>query len=120
LKQVVNSYSARISAKVRHVGFDGARTLSRVPRFPNYVWLVMIILTVSALSYSAYSRAREQEREARASYNETSSRVENAKSLNRQIKEKTTRIRQNPEVAAQAAQNQLRLIRRNEVVISLR
>jgi hypothetical protein len=120
LKQVVNSYSARISAKVRHVGFDGARTLSRVPRFPNYVWLAMIILTVSALSYSAYTRAHEQEREARVSYNETSARVETAKSLNRRIKEQTTRIRENPEVAAQAAQTHLRLIRRNEVVVSLR
>ena len=102
------------------MGFDGTRILGRIPRFPNYVWLAMIILTISALSYSAYSRAREQEREAKDSYNETSTKVENAKSMNRQIKEQTTRIRQNPEVAAQAAQNQLRLIRRNEVVISLR
>jgi len=102
------------------MGFDATRSLWRIPRFPNYVWLAMIILTVSALSYSAYSRAREQEREARDSYNETSARVENAKSANKQIKDQTTRIRQNPAVAAQAAQNHLRLIRRNEVVVSLR
>ncbi len=120
MKRVVNSYSARATAKVRYFGFDGAGALSRVPRFPNYVWLAMIILTVSAFSFSAYSRARQKEAEARDSYNETSTRVETAKSLNRQIKQQTTRIRQNPEVAAQAAQNQLRLIRRNEVVISLR
>ncbi|MGE0128026.1 MAG: hypothetical protein AB7U82_08100 [Blastocatellales bacterium] len=120
MKQVVNLYSTKTSARARSVGFDGARLLSLVPRFPNYVWLAMIILTISALSYSAYSSAREQEREARNSYNETSARVENAKSANRQIKEQTTRIKQNPEVAAQAAQNQLRLIRRNEVVVSLR
>jgi cell division protein FtsB len=80
----------------------------------------MVILTISALSYSAYSRAREQEREARDAYNETSARVENVKSMNKQIKEQTTRIRQNPEAAAQAAQNQSRMIRRNEVVVSLR
>jgi cell division protein FtsB len=120
LKQVVNSYSARTSASVRSRGFDGARTLRRAPRFPNYVWLAMIILTISALSYSVYSRAREQEREARDSYNETSAQVENAKSMNKQIKDQTTRIKQNPEAAAQAAQNQLRLIRRNEVVVSLK
>src|SRR5262245_35744119 len=100
--------------------FDGSRTIGRIPRFPNYVWLAMIILTVSALSYSAYTRAREQEREARDSYNETSARVENVRSLNRRIKEQTTRIKENPEVAAQAAQTQLRLIRRNEVVVSFR
>jgi hypothetical protein len=120
LKQVVNSYSARTSANARYMGFDGAGTMRRAPRFPNYVWLAMIILTISALSYSAYSRAREHEREARNSYNETSAQVENAKSMNKQIKDQTNRIRQNPETAAQAAQNQLRLIRRNEVVVSLK
>ncbi len=120
MKQAVNLYSTRTSARARSVGFDATRLLALAPRFPNYVWLAMIILTISALSFSAYSRAREQEREARNSYNETSARVENAKSANRQIEEQTTRIKQNPEVAAQAAQNQLRLIRRNEVVVSLR
>ncbi len=120
MKQAVNSYSTRTSVRVRSVGFEGARSLWWMPRFPNYVWLAMIILAISALSYSAYSSAREQEREARDSFNETSARVENAKNANRQIKEQTTRIKQNPEVAAQAAQNQLRLIRRNEIVVSLR
>ena len=80
----------------------------------------MVILTISALSYSAYSRAREQEREAKNLYNETAARVENAKSVNKQIKDQTTRIRQNPGAATQAAQNQSRMIRRNEVVVSLR
>jgi cell division protein FtsB len=121
LKQGVNSYSARISASVRPLGFDGAVGLRRrAPRFPNYVWLAMVILTIAALSYSAYSRAREQEREAKNLYNETSARVENAKSVNKQIKDQTTRIKQNPEAAAQAAQNQSRMIRRNEVVVTLR
>lgn len=121
MKRAVNSYSARTSASVRPTGFDGATGLRRLsPRFPNYVWLAMIILAISALCYSVYSRAREQEREARASYKETSARVENAKFVNRGIEDQTTRIRQNPEAAAQAAQNQLRLIRRNEVVVSIR
>jgi cell division protein FtsB len=80
----------------------------------------MVILTISALSYSAYSRAREQEREARDSYNETSARVDNARGMNNQIKDQTTRIKQNPGVASQAAQNQTRMIRHNEVVVSLR
>jgi hypothetical protein len=103
------------------MGFDGAAgLLRRAPRLPNYVWLAMIILTISALCYSAYTRAREHEREARESYNETSARVENAKRANMRIKDQTNRIRQNPEAAAQAAQNQSRMIRRNEVVVSLR
>ena len=120
MKQAVNSYSARTSARARSVVFEVTRPLVLIPRFPNYVWLAMIILAVSALSYSTYSSAREKEREAKDSYNETSARVENARSANRQIKEQTARIKQNPNVAAQAAQNQLRLIRRNEVVVSLR
>jgi cell division protein FtsB len=121
LKRGVNSYSARTSASFRPMGYDGASgLLRRAPRFPNYVWLAMIILAISALCYSAYSRAREQEREAMESYNETSSRVESAKSLNKRIKDQTIRVRQNPEAAAQAAQNQSRMIRRNEVVVSLK
>ena len=124
MKREVNLYSARTSASVRPVGpvgFDGAIGVRRrAPRFPNYVWLAMIILTISALSYSVYTRAREQEREARDSYTETSTQVENAKSVNKHIKDQTTRIRQNPEAAAQAAQIQSRMIRRNEVVVSLR
>ncbi len=86
---------------------------------PNFVWLAMIILTVSALSYAAYDNAREQEREAEDSYNQTSTRVENARSANKQIKEQTQRIRQNPRTAAQTAQGQLRLLRRNEIVVAI-
>jgi cell division protein FtsB len=94
--------------------------LRKAPRFPNYGWLAMIILTVAALSYSVYSRAREQEREAIDSYNEISAQVENVKGANRRIGDKTNRIRHNPEAAAQAAQRQTRMIRRNEVVVTLR
>jgi cell division protein FtsB len=80
----------------------------------------MIILAVGAFSYSAYSRSSEQEQEALESYNYTAAKVENVKTLNRQIKEQTTRIRQNPQISAQVAQEQLRLVRPNEVVVSLR
>jgi ATPase subunit of ABC transporter with duplicated ATPase domains len=120
LKQGVNSYSARLSANVRSYSFDRTRTLRRAPRFPNYGWLAMIILTVAALAYSVYTRAREQEREARNSYNETSAQVENVKSANKRIKDQTISIRQNPAAAAQAAQNQSRMLRRNEVVVAPR
>jgi hypothetical protein len=80
----------------------------------------MIILTVAALAYSVYTRAREQEREARNSYNETSAQVENVKVANKRIKDQTNRIRQDPEAAAQAAQIQSRMLRPNEVVVSPR
>ncbi|HEY8461451.1 MAG TPA: hypothetical protein VIM99_13770 [Blastocatellia bacterium] len=80
----------------------------------------MIILTVAALAYSVYTRARDQEREARNSYNETSAQVESLKSENQRIKNQTIRIKENPEAAAQAAQIQSRMIRHNEVVVTLR
>ena len=120
MKREVNLYSARLSASVRPFGLDSARSLRGAPRFPNYGWLAMIILTIAALSYSVYTRAREQEREARDSYNETSAQVENAKNMNRRIGDKTNRIKQNPEAAAKAAQRQTRMVGPNEVVVSLR
>jgi hypothetical protein len=91
-----------------------------MPRIPNYVWLAMVILTIAALSYTAYDRGRTIEYEAQASYNRTSSQVENARNANNQIREKTTRIRRTPAVAEQYAQDKLRLVRSNEVVVTLR
>jgi hypothetical protein len=80
----------------------------------------MVILTLGAFSYSAYTRASRQEHSALASYQQTATRVEEAKLANQQIKAQTERIRMNPRVSAQSAQDQLRLVRRNEVVVSLR
>lgn len=80
----------------------------------------MIILAVGALSYTAYTNSRDLEREARSAYIELSERVENVKNENKRIKDQTQRIKQNPVAAASAAQNQTRMIRRNEVVVSPR
>jgi cell division protein FtsB len=124
LKRAFNSYSAKPYSARSHVTASSlgvrSRTAWMFPRIPNFVWLAMIILAIGALSYSAYSRSDQQEQEALESYNSTAARVENAKSLNRQIKEQTARIRRDPEISAQSAQDQLRLVRRNEVVVSLR
>ncbi len=79
----------------------------------------MIILTVSALSISTMVRSQEQESEAKASYSYVKIRVENAKRVNRQIKDQTAQIKNNPRAAAQAAQDQLRLVRPNEVVVAV-
>jgi cell division protein FtsB len=85
---------------------------------PSYVWLAMIVLSISALSISTMIRSRDQENEARASYSYLKLRVENAKGVNRQFKDQTAQIKNNPRAAAQAAQDQLRLIRPNEVVVA--
>ena len=124
MKRAINSnavktYAARSYAAASTVG-AGSRTAWMFPHIPNFVWLAMIIMAIGALSYSAYNRSNQQEQEALESYNYTAARVEDAKSLNLQIKEQTERIRQNPQVSAQTAQDRLRLVRRNEVVVSLR
>jgi hypothetical protein len=90
-----------------------------IPQIPNYVWLAMVILTVSALSLSTLVRSQGEEREAKASYSYVKTRVENAKGINRQIRERTKQIKNNPRAAAQAAQNQLHLVRRNEIVVAV-
>jgi hypothetical protein len=90
-----------------------------IPQIPNYVWLAMIILTVSALSVSTLVRSQDQEREAKSSYTDIKTRVENAKVLNQQIKGQTAQIRNNPRAAAQVAADQLRLVRPNEVVVAV-
>jgi hypothetical protein len=77
----------------------------------------MIILTVSALSISTIVRSQEQEREAKTSYSYIKTRVENATGVNRQIRDQTARIKNDPRAAAQAAQDQLHLVRSNEVVV---
>lgn len=64
-------------------------------------------------------RSQEQEREARASYIYTQSRVETARGVQLDVRERTGRIRNDPRVAAQVAQDQLRLVRANEVVVAV-
>jgi hypothetical protein len=79
----------------------------------------MVILTVSALSISTVMRSQEQEQEAKSSYTYTRARVESAKSANQKIKEQTEQIKVNPRVATRVAQDQLLLLRRNEVVVAV-
>ncbi len=119
MKRVANSYSARTISAVAYAPASGVRFFWWIPYLPNYVWLAMIILTVTALSVSTLMRSQEQEREAKASYSYTRTRVESAKSVNRQIREQTRQIRQNPLMAEQKAQDQLRLLRPNEIVVAV-
>jgi hypothetical protein len=119
LKRVSNSYSAKGVSALSYGPTAAERYLWWLPRIPNYVWLAMIILALFALSISTLMRSRDQEREARASYIYTQTRVENARGIQRDIKERTGQIRNDPRVAAQLAQDQLRLVRPNEVVVAV-
>jgi hypothetical protein len=119
LKRAVNSYSTRAVSAISYAPTTTIRFFWWIPQVPNYVWLAMIILTVSALSVSTLVRSQEQEREAKSSYSYFKTRVENAKGVNLQIKAQTEQIKNNPRVATQAAQDQLRLVRPNEVVVAV-
>lgn len=134
MKRVANSYSARnrsaqavvvrtraistVSAGTRATSKAKAVAESWIPHIPNYVWLAMIVLAFSALSVSTYLRAQDAEREAVQSHALVSSRVENVKAVNKQIKHQTQQIKTDPHVAEQAAQKQLRVLRPNEVVVA--
>ena len=78
----------------------------------------MIVLTFTALSVSTYRRAQDVEQEALQSHAVVSSRVENVKATNQQIKQQTAQIKTNPRAAEAAAQQQLRVLRRNEIVVA--
>jgi hypothetical protein len=119
LKRVSNSYSAKTVSALNYGPTAAERYLWWLPQIPNYVWLTMIILALFALSISTLMRSREQEREARDSYINTQTRVENARGLQRDMRERTGQIRNDPRVAAQVAQDQLRLVRANEVVVAV-
>jgi hypothetical protein len=119
LKRINNSYSARTVSALNYGPRTTARYFWWFPRIPNHVWLAMVILTLFALSLSTLMRSQEQEREARASYVHTQSRVETARGLQLDVRERTGRIRNDPRVAAQVAQDQLRLVRANEVVVAV-
>ena len=137
MKRVANSYSARsrsaqtvaVRSRALPIGAvagtrTGTRTSSRavvtswIPHIPNYVWLAMIVLTFTALSVSTYRRAQDAEQEALQSHAVVSSRVENLKATNQQIKQQTAQIKTNPRAAEAAAQQQLRMLRRNEIVVA--
>lgn len=78
----------------------------------------MIVLTFTALSVSTYRRAQSIEQEAMQSQAVVFSRVENMKATNQQIKQQTAQIKTNPRAAEAAAQQQLRVLRRNEIVVA--
>jgi cell division protein FtsB len=122
LKRVAQAHSAS-SSSVRAYALTaskaGTEIRQLVPHVPNYVWLTMIILAALALSVTSYLRAQEMEREAKLAHAFVETRVEDARALNAQLKKQNQKLKQNPRVAERAAQEQLRVLRRNEVVVAL-
>lgn len=96
----------------------GARVESWIPAIPGYAWLGMVALAFMALSLTVYMRAQGAEREAAKSHAVIVSRVEEARAANKQIKHQTEKIKTDPAVKAQKAQEQMRTLRPNEIVVA--
>ena len=117
MKPVASSYSAsiavtQVSPAIRE------RIAVLVPAIPNYVWLAMILLTATLLSFSTLWRSRGQMQTAQARHTVTQSRLAQAESDNTELKQQTEQLRSNPRVAARVAQAQLHHVKPNEVVIA--
>lgn len=130
MKRVANSYSARnrsaqaVAISGRSTPFGGrssatTRAENWIPDIPNYVWLAMIVLAFMALSVATYFRAQGAEQEAVKSHASIVSRVEDARANNKQLRHQTEQIKTNPAIAAQKAQQQMRVLRPNEIVVAI-
>ena len=117
LKPVASSYSASIAvAPISPAIRERVATL--LPTIPNYVWLAMILLTATLLSFSILLRSRGQFQTAQSRHVVTHSRLAQVESANEEVKQRTQQLRTNSRAAAQAAQAQLHYVKRNEVVIA--
>ena len=129
MKRALNSYSARtasaqaVAVRTRPTSFGdrssfGARAESWIPAIPGFAWLAMVAMAFLALSFTVYLRAHGAEQEAAKSHAVIVSRVEEARAANKQIKQQTEKIKNDPAVKAQKAQEQMRKLRPNEIVVA--
>lgn len=129
MKRALNSYSARtasaqaVAIRTRPTSFGdrssiGARVEGWIPSIPVYAWVGMVALAFLALSFTVYFRAQGAQQEAAKSHAVIVSRVEEARAANKQIKHQTEKIKNDPVVKAQKAQEQMRTLRPNEIVVA--
>jgi hypothetical protein len=129
LKRALNSYSARtasaqaVAIRTRPTSFGdrssiGAHVEGWIPSIPVYAWVAMVALAFLALSFTVYFRAQGAQQEAAKSHAVIVSRVEEARAANKQIKHQTEKIKNDPVVKAQKAQEQMRTLRPNEIVVA--
>ena len=87
---------------------------------PTYVWLVMIVAAAIALSVATAVRAREQARQAQASYQQTAERVMQAQAENDAIRERIKRLQSDPRTQQEEARKQLNQLGPNEIAVKLK
>lgn len=123
---MANSYSARnnsVALRANATTFGertsvGARVENWIPSIPNYAWLAMLAMAFVALSLTVLFRAHGAEQEAVKSHGLTVTRAEDARTTNKQLKIQTEKIKTDPTVKARKAQEQLRQVRSNEIIVA--
>ncbi|MFN6201394.1 MAG: hypothetical protein ACK562_11995 [Acidobacteriota bacterium] len=120
MKQVVNSYAAKSVISVDHGREFLIWARDQVGLVSSFAWLMIIVLTISALTVSTYLRKSTELREARASVEQTTQRVEQARSLNASIRRQTDELRHNSQAGKLAAKERLRMVARHEVVVAVK
>lgn len=120
MKREVNLYEVKSFAGVDSGRETLAQALVWVRAIPNFAWLGLLCLTMTALSVSTLVRSLGQEREARSAYAQTLNKVESAKVVNQDLRDRTRQLKTNSKAGNLAAQQRLRLVRRNEVVIAVK
>ncbi len=126
MKRVANSYSARnnsVAVRAQATPFGGhssvgARVEGLIPSIPNYAWLAMLTLALLALSVTTFLRAQGAEREAVKTHSLAVTRVEDARVANKHAKSQTEKIKNDPTVKARNAQEQMRGVRSNEIIVA--
>lgn len=87
---------------------------------PGYVWMAMIVIAALAISISTAMRAREQARNAQASYQQTAERMRLMQAENEQIRTHIKQLKDDPRATELAAREQLHYVAQNEVAVKVR
>lgn len=89
-------------------------------RFPNYAWIMMVLMAMAFLATAAIYREQEGLRSAQASFQHTQQKLQQAQLNNEVLRQDVRAMQQDKNVIAREAQNKLKYVRRNEVVVVVR
>ena len=119
MRRGANSYAIRSVGVEISPAESLGWVLAWVGRVPNHAWLALILLTCAALSVSTMMAARDREQQAETERRYTEDRVLAARKINANIQRQTVRLQSDARLAEQVAQERLRLVRSDEVVVAI-
>jgi cell division protein FtsB len=116
LKQGIHSSTTKVHPNQLVV----PRTSLSALRFPNYAWIMTVLMAMALLAIAAIYREREGLRSAQASFHQTQQKLQEAQLNNELLRKDVRAMQQDKNVIAREAQNKLNYVRRNEVVVVVR